>query len=437
MPWPTCPSQLQRPQSQLQVARGNGSTGARLEAEEAHHVFEPGAIRAPQAHVRALPGRRQKAPRRLSEDLGEGTLSALEGASRVCSGSRPFISSLLPVSNCRSPASLASMEVAVQGPATAAGRAAARVRAARCPRPGRPGVVARVRLQTAVPAADRAGDDRPDGRRRPGGDAGRSPPGAGAGGRATRRGSRAARTLGGDGEPWRIPVNVRAAGARRSGGASGQHGTGRRRGALLAAQSDGPDDADADDLPGRRSRSAARRPDRRDRPAQRREPGAMGPGVPGFRGHPHGAGRPDPARADRPARLPRRGRAGGGTGGRRGAAACSGRGARRVRARCRRAGGRLGGEQDHGRRCSGVCEGRGGDAGRPARGVRDRARQDGLRGRRRVLVASVVRQHALVGARDPAARRGRAPHPRHRPARPRRGRTTADPRDPHRAARLR
>src|SRR3712207_5991604 len=61
--------------------QGNLSARPRLEGEKAQDVLQSQGIPVPQAHVPQLPGRCEEAPRRLSEDLGEDTLSALEGAS--------------------------------------------------------------------------------------------------------------------------------------------------------------------------------------------------------------------------------------------------------------------------------------------------------------------------------------------------------------------
>ena len=44
-------------------------------------MLQPQGIPVPHAHVSPLPGRCEEAPRRLSEDLGEDTLSTLDGAS--------------------------------------------------------------------------------------------------------------------------------------------------------------------------------------------------------------------------------------------------------------------------------------------------------------------------------------------------------------------
>ena len=83
MPWPTCPSQLQRPQSQLQVARGIVRSARASMLKKPSTSSSPRGVRAPQAHVPWLPGGRQEASRGLAEDLREGTLPTLEDASRV------------------------------------------------------------------------------------------------------------------------------------------------------------------------------------------------------------------------------------------------------------------------------------------------------------------------------------------------------------------
>ena len=61
-----------------------------------------------------LPGRCEEASRRLSEDLGEDTLSALEGASSFFGIQAVHLVAALGEQRGRSPASLTLMEVAVK-----------------------------------------------------------------------------------------------------------------------------------------------------------------------------------------------------------------------------------------------------------------------------------------------------------------------------------
>jgi hypothetical protein len=64
--------------------------------------------------VSPLPGRCEEAPRRLPEDLGEDTLSALEGASSFFGVQAVHLVAALGEQRGRAPASLTLMEVAVK-----------------------------------------------------------------------------------------------------------------------------------------------------------------------------------------------------------------------------------------------------------------------------------------------------------------------------------
>ncbi len=77
-------------------------------------MLQPHGIPVTQAHVPQLPSRREEAPRRLPEDLGEDTLSALESASRFFGIQAVDLVTTLDEPRGRSPTAPPSMEVAVQ-----------------------------------------------------------------------------------------------------------------------------------------------------------------------------------------------------------------------------------------------------------------------------------------------------------------------------------
>src|SRR5688572_3923060 len=86
----------------------------RLEGEEAQDLLEPEATLLSHPHVPPLPGRREEGPGRLSEDVREDPLSALENASSSVGIQAVHLVAALGEPRGRSRASLASMEVAVE-----------------------------------------------------------------------------------------------------------------------------------------------------------------------------------------------------------------------------------------------------------------------------------------------------------------------------------
>ena len=114
-PMAECPSQPQRPQSQVQVASGTVPARRRLEREEAQDVLQPhGHSRSPRRTCpRCQAGARK--PRAGSPKTSVKTRCPRSSVRRVSSRSRPFISSQpLGEQRGRSPASLTLMEVAVK-----------------------------------------------------------------------------------------------------------------------------------------------------------------------------------------------------------------------------------------------------------------------------------------------------------------------------------
>ena len=109
-----CPSQPQQPQSQVHVARGTFRPARDSREKKPRTCSSPRAFPFAQAHVPRLPGRCEEAPRRRPEDLGEDTLSALEGASSFFGIQTVHLIRALGEQRGRPPASLTLMEVAVK-----------------------------------------------------------------------------------------------------------------------------------------------------------------------------------------------------------------------------------------------------------------------------------------------------------------------------------
>ena len=108
------PSQPQRPQSQVHVARGTVRPADDSSAKIAEDVIQPQGTHVAEAHVPALPGGRHETPRRLAEGLGEDALSVLDDPSSVFGIQSVHLVGAPGDQRGRSPAAQTPMEATVQ-----------------------------------------------------------------------------------------------------------------------------------------------------------------------------------------------------------------------------------------------------------------------------------------------------------------------------------